>query len=65
MIKFYNISLSYRNGHGKLCFEHIAVSHDSLQAFLDTYIDSYGVDCVVRVLGSFEFPSDRFWYKLL
>lgn len=65
MIKFYKISLFYCDDKGKSCVEHVAVSHDSLQAFLDTYIDSFGVDCVVRVLGSFEFPSYRFWYKML
>lgn len=65
MIKFYKISLSYCDVHGKLCVERFAVAHDSLQAFLDSYVDAFGVDCVVRVLCSFEFPSNRFWYKLL
>ena len=65
MIKFYRISLSYRDIHGKLCIDHIAVSHDSLQAFFDSYVDTFGADCIVRVLGSFEFPSNRFWYLML
>lgn len=65
MIKFYKIVLFYCDNIGQSCVVHFAVSHDSLPAFLDSYIDSFGVDCVVRVLGSFEFPSDRFWYKML
>lgn len=65
MIKFVEISVSYRDSHDRFCVDRFAVSHDSVQAFLDSCLDTFGFDCVVRILGSFEFPSNRFWYKMV
>lgn len=66
VISFYKVGINYIDpAYGKEHVDYYAVSIDSFQAFADSVLDTYGSDCVVRIIDSFEFPLDRFFYRML